>query len=806
MGCPLFEKRNDYLYFNKIKTELHIFIKHLFFALFCILLVENGQAQPMPCGANADMQPFCNDACIICDIDGFNGINNENQNGVAPDDFCTTTQHNIQWIAFIAGTENISIEVAVGNCQIGWGLEVGIYESINCENPEMVTMCDGEINEFSSQVFTNTQPLTVGQYYFFVMDGNGGDVCSYEISVINGSTLVDPLTTSGAISGFTTACPNTSITYSTEGEIGATEFDWTLNGSFVGGGDSITVFWDTEGIYQLCVTAYNACNEAPPSCQFIEIEAIEPTIVDEIRCAGECIVVADNLLCETIDTDFTLVTANGCDSLIEVSLVVYPNPEISLEVTICEGDTLFVGDFPFYETGSFAPAIPTILGCDSTVLLELTTVVCEIGTNETASDILCFSQASGEIAFFIDSGLPPFTYVYELLGNPTVSGSGNIGSINENVTISSLLAGTYTININDNFGNDAIIIEVIDQPSPLVFEYETTDYNGVGVSCINETDGAISILPNGGTPDYTFQWNTTNGATPFNGMLSNLAAGEYNISVIDDNGCETIQDILLATPDDLMVQAFPTNANCDSLNTGEIQINVVGGVAPYRYALNNGVFQDSPSFFGLIPDVYAATVMDANGCTDKIQNEIFGPQIPVLDLGSDTIVPLGCAYPLTVDYNETEVELITIEWQGPGLSCTDCLDPMALPMVASTYYLSLTSADDCTRTDSIIIAIDNTRSFGHPTAFSPNNDGLNDVFYLTGGKDIGEIMVFKVFDRWGNLIFNQGGFAPNDSSFGWDGTQDGSKKLDMGVYVWFAEVEYLDEVRIVYKGSVTLVR
>ena len=106
----------------------------------------------------ADMQPFCNDACIICDIDGFNGINNENQNGIAPDDFCTTTQHNIQWIAFIAGTENISIEVAVGNCQTGWGLEVGIYESINCEDPEMVTICDGEINQFSSQLFTNTQP------------------------------------------------------------------------------------------------------------------------------------------------------------------------------------------------------------------------------------------------------------------------------------------------------------------------------------------------------------------------------------------------------------------------------------------------------------------------------------------------------------------------------------------------------------------------------------------------------------------------------------------------------------------------
>lgn len=124
--------------FNKpSKDHFSIFILSL-----CVLALK---AQPQPCGANPAMTSFCDDACIICDIDGFTGINNSSAKGQAPPGFCTSQVHHMQWIAFIAGTKDIKIELSVFNCTKGEGLEVGIYEGINCANFSLVTECDTDI-------------------------------------------------------------------------------------------------------------------------------------------------------------------------------------------------------------------------------------------------------------------------------------------------------------------------------------------------------------------------------------------------------------------------------------------------------------------------------------------------------------------------------------------------------------------------------------------------------------------------------------------------------------------------------------
>lgn len=105
----------------------------------------------------------------------------------------------MQWIGFIAGSTNLTLNVKVFGCQIGAGLEVGIYKSLDCENFQLVSNCDGDIQQGETGVFKNTVPLTIGQYYYFVMDGNNGDVCQYTISVVDGTTAVAELPTSGMI-------------------------------------------------------------------------------------------------------------------------------------------------------------------------------------------------------------------------------------------------------------------------------------------------------------------------------------------------------------------------------------------------------------------------------------------------------------------------------------------------------------------------------------------------------------------------------------------------------------------------------
>lgn len=136
----------------------------------CMLFFSTRMAaQPEVCPlVDAEMTPTCIEACIICDIDGYTGTHSSDVNGELPDDFCTFFVHNAQWIAFQAGSEDLMIELTVSDCEIGVGLEMAIYQSLDCENFEMVSNClggmGGIVGEGESGIFENTVPLVIGQY------------------------------------------------------------------------------------------------------------------------------------------------------------------------------------------------------------------------------------------------------------------------------------------------------------------------------------------------------------------------------------------------------------------------------------------------------------------------------------------------------------------------------------------------------------------------------------------------------------------------------------------------------------------
>ncbi|HFA50174.1 MAG TPA: gliding motility-associated C-terminal domain-containing protein [Bacteroidetes bacterium] len=93
-----------------------------------------------------------------------------------------------------------------------------------------------------------------------------------------------------------------------------------------------------------------------------------------------------------------------------------------------------------------------------------------------------------------------------------------------------------------------------------------------------------------------------------------------------------------------------------------------------------------------------------------------------------------------------------------------------------------------------------------PNAFSPNGDGINDIFQIyAGGNGIAKVNSFRIFSRWGESVFEYFDFQPNDPQFGWDGKHKG-QEMNPAVFAWFAEVELIDgDVRLL-KGDVTLLR
>ena len=760
-------------------------------------------AQPIPCGTDPGMTSFCDEACIICDINGFTGINDDPETGQAPPGFCTSTVHHMQWIGFIAGSTNLTLNVKVFGCQTGYGLEIGIYQSLDCENFQLVSNCDGDVLNNETGVFYNTVPLTIGQYYYFVMDGNHDDVCQYTVTVVNGTTAVNALPNSGVLSGDFTVCPGRTEQYSLSAPQGATWFSWSLDGKPVSSGvdTSLTLDWTTPGLHQLCATASNVCDTAPPACQIVQVLPVPVTTIQKELCAGECWQGADTTLCTPGFYTFHLAGQENCDSIVNVDIKVLPSSQTDLDLMICKGDTIRVGNVPYFASGQFQEILSNQFGCDSTVNLDLQVIVCEIKGLLTPEAVDCNGKPTGALRFQVKDGTPPFTYTWERLGDAQTKGSGSLGAVNSELVLPNLPKGTYFVTITDNFGHDLVLFGDIKEPLPLDLSMQVTDHHGYGISCAEGQDGQIGALASGGKGPYTYQWST--GATTAG--VSGLGAGAYSCTLTDVNGCSAVFSANLTEPPVLAFAASFTQPGCAGLNSGAASVTSTGGgVPPYSFSLSGSGFSAATTYADLLYGKYTLRVQDANGCTADSSATLLKPLIPEIVLSPDVTVELAESTPL---YLLANVPLDSILWQPAlGLSCTTCPKPEATPYHTTTYTATVFSAvNGCKEVDSLTVFVLDRRDVYIPNSFSPNDDGENDHFLVFGGPEVQQVASLQVWSRWGELVFEANDQAANQESAGWDGSFN-SKELPPGVFTWRAVVEFVDGFRQTYTGDVTLVR
>lgn len=189
----------------------------------------------------------------------------------------------------------------------------------------------------------------------------------------------------------------------------------------------------------------------------------------------------------------------------------------------------------------------------------------------------------------------------------------------------------------------------------------------------------------------------------------------------------------------------------------------------------------------------------------------------------DTIRVENVATPLTVSLGENQIieqgdplllNAVTngmgtfhFKWQANGdstLSCTDCPHPNAKPLFSSTYNITITDVNGCTATDELAVEVIPVRNIFAPTAFSPNNDGINDIFYLQGKSDA-KVIYLRIFDRWGNQVFHVQNGLLNDPIYGWNGSVR-SKLVSPQTFAYVAELEFPDGIRKRLQGEVSLVK
>jgi|688.fasta_scaffold23376_2 gliding motility-associated-like protein len=148
----------------------------------------------------------------------------------------------------------------------------------------------------------------------------------------------------------------------------------------------------------------------------------------------------------------------------------------------------------------------------------------------------------------------------------------------------------------------------------------------------------------------------------------------------------------------------------------------------------------------------------------------------------------------------------TIVWTPTqGLSCSNCLTPLLTTNTNTALKIVGTTALLCK--DSTILQV-NAYYRSHialPSAFSPNGDGLNDVFYVIAGKDVKQVKQFQVFNRWGQKMFEKTNGKTNDISFGWNGYYNG-QLVAQGTYVYQIVVELSSGELEIHKGNISVIR
>lgn len=750
-----------------------------------------------------EMTPFCEDACVICDIDGFRGRNGRDRDYELPDDFCTLQQHNGKWIGFVAGSVDLAISMSVSNCEQNDGLEIAIYRADDCQNFTVVSDCFGGfglIRPNSSRTFRNLEPLVIGQHYYLVMDGGRNDVCDWEFRVVEGSTQLGQLQDVSSVSGPRRVCPGIENTFTAPEQIGATEFTWTVDGEVVGRERQLNYAFPEEGEFQLCVRPRNACDEANRFCFDVAARFVPERTETVNLCFGDAFEVDGTTITEAGVYPFAFITSTGCDSLVTFDVRVISSTTDDIQAFFCNDDVLEYNGEIYTEPGVYEQVLTNRFGCDSVIRLDARAIECNIEASGDGAQVQCAGDGNGTYAFTVTQGTPPFTYELAEIGNSPLR-SGAVAAIGQATLLENLSGGNYQLTIRDEFGNDTRILNVvIFEPERLEATETLSDYGGFNVSCAAAADGTLTVMPSGGTLPYVIAWE--DGGVGF--TRSGLAAGDYTYLVTDRMGCTTRRLVRLRPPTRIGTDLMLNEPDCTGPNSGSVSVlDAFGGAGgPYRYRLDAGPAKPIDSTFtGLSAGNYNLTLEDQNGCTTERTFTFLGKAIPQIFLPDVLAAELGTSIsltPSTLDADSLFYEL------PPGATLLDSTTNGVRLLATTPGFIHVTavSPDSCSVRDSVEIALIRNRAVYAPTAFSPNGDGVNDVFFLNPGPGVAQIQSLRVFDRWGGEVFSATDAMTAEN--GWDGRS--GRNLPAGTYVWTARALFLDgEVRML-RGNVVLLR
>ncbi len=631
------------------------------------------------------------------------------------------------------------------------------------------TICQTDIYNFGDQILT-----TAGVYYDTLSAGEGcaiteltltvssdttrlaQEICNGEVFDFNGRALTEAGIYVEMLSTVTNCDSIIVLDLAVVDEITTNLSATICNGAT----------FDFNGRLLTTADRYRDTLQSASSCDSIVILELNvnpeiETFVTQTICANDSFDFNGQLLTTTGTYRDTLQSASSCDSIIVLELNINTEIETVLAQTICSNSSFDFNGQILTSAGTYRDTLQSVSSCDSIIVLNLT-VDDQIATSLTRR---------------ICSGTN-FDFNGQLL----------------------TLAGIYRDTFESVSGCDSIVLldlEIEDISASI-------QANGTNLGC---DLSQITLEATANVAIETIIWS--DGISQLGGEqeLTITEAGTYFLVVNSLTGCLDTTQITIRADSSAINQVDLTiqQPNCEGADIGGLRIGAIeGGIEPYVYALDDRPFSTNPSFNNLTIGTYTIRVQDAQGCEWDSLIVIDPPFDLTVTLGDDLVVTAGTEVTLSAFTNRNP---IIIQWLVVGkdsLSCTDCLTPTVRATENAIYQIQVEDENGCTAQDQLEIFIEVKDGIYIPNIFSPNGDNINDYFYAQiVDPRVESIDFLQIYDRWGDLVFEQTNVEPNNPLSGWDGRTTNGFTVNTNVFIYSIKVNYVDGTSELLQGDVT---
>lgn len=331
--------------------------------------------------------------------------------------------------------------------------------------------------------------------------------------------------------------------------------------------------------------------------------------------------------------------------------------------------------------GNYTVVITDANGCTAVQIVTVNAFNCALSAQLSATNVACFGGNNGTATVTLAGANDPVSFTW--------STGANTAAVNN------LTAGTYTVAILDGNNCPAQLNVVITEPSELLANATATHETASGAN-----DGTASAAPVGGSGNFTYLWSNNQTTATITG----LAPGTYTVTVSDANNCQSVRSVTVNSFDcAISTTLSATNVTCFGAANGTATVSLLGGTAPFTYVWSNGA--NTATAANLSAGTYTVAIVDNNGCNTSATIAIAQPPalLPSVATVTNTLCPNEATGLIDVNIAGGTAPY-TYLWNN-GAPTEDLKD-----VLAGTYTVVVTDANNCTATAQATISSNDTQS------------------------------------------------------------------------------------------------